>query len=149
MSFPNVFQCLSIKSIKIVGNDNNGAWPGFDLVNVCTNSNAVINESDKHFQEVKGEAKNCAMGNDPVNLSTGNFIQKGTDIKIPTLGQPLEFTRFYNSLDQNTGPLGKGWTHNYNTRLAFNGDGSVAVSYADGHVLYFQYDGTGYITPSG
>ncbi|MCL5058255.1 MAG: right-handed parallel beta-helix repeat-containing protein [Actinobacteria bacterium] len=108
---------------------------------------AVNNDWD--LKATFGETAKCALGLEPVNLSTGNFIQEETDVKIPTVGQPLEFTRFYNSLDQNTGPLGKGWTHNYNTRLAFNSDGSVAVSYADGHVLYFQYNGTGYITPSG
>ena len=92
----------------------------------------------------------CAFyGNDPVNLSTGNFILEATDLKIPGRGIPLEFTRFYNSLDHNSGSLGPGWTHNYNTRLIFNEDDSVNVSYADGHEYTFSFDGANYLRPAG
>ncbi|HCF49433.1 MAG TPA: hypothetical protein DER60_04075, partial [Syntrophomonas sp.] len=84
-----------------------------------------------------------------VNLSTGNFIQQNTDIAIPLPGPGLRFTRFYNSQDDYTGPLGKGWTHNYNVHLAVNPDGSIAVSYADGHVYVFTLDGSDYSPPPG
>ncbi|HBV98040.1 MAG: hypothetical protein JL50_00965 [Peptococcaceae bacterium BICA1-7] len=105
--------------------------------------------NDLYLKAANGVARYCAKAGEPVNLSTGNFIQEETDVKIPTRGQPLEFTRFYNSLDKNTGPLGKGWAHNYNTKLTFNEDSSIAVSYADGHVLCFENSGAGYVTPPG
>ncbi|MCL6478057.1 MAG: SBBP repeat-containing protein [Peptococcaceae bacterium] len=96
-----------------------------------------------------GRDKNTCFGNDPVNLSTGNFVFEKTDLEIPTRGVPLEFTRFYNSLDSYNGPLGRGWTHSYNSHLNFNTDGSISVSYPDGHVIVFKFDGVNYIRPAG
>ncbi len=56
---------------------------------------------------------------EPVNLATGNYIQQQTDVSITGIGLPLEFSRSYNSRDAYSGPLGSGWTHNYNVRLTF------------------------------
>src|SRR5206468_988848 len=52
---------------------------------------------------------------DTVNTAIGNFWHTYTDLSIPGRGVPLLFTRTYNSLRADTdGPLGYGWTHNYN-----------------------------------
>ena len=49
---------------------------------------------------------------DPVSLISGNFTWSYTDIAVYG-AQPLEFTRYYNSLDGRDGELGYGWRHNY------------------------------------
>ncbi len=66
---------------------------------------------------------------DPVNPFSGNFTEQFVDLSIPARGFPLSFERSYNSLDAaNTGPLGYGWTHNYNMRLTFTTLYSVTVA---------------------
>ena len=54
---------------------------------------------------------------DPVNVATGNYAYENTDFTIPSRGDPIEFNRFYNSQDGYDGPLGIGWSHNYNIFL--------------------------------
>ena len=39
------------------------------------------------------------------------------ELILPSKGLPIVFNRFYNSQDPLDGPLGYGWTHNYNTTL--------------------------------
>ena len=62
------------------------------------------------------------VGGDPVNLTTGNYIYENIDLAIPARGIPIEFKRFYNSLDEYDGPFGIGWSHSYNTFLIETGD---------------------------
>ncbi|GIK42475.1 MAG: hypothetical protein BroJett011_63080 [Chloroflexota bacterium] len=58
-----------------------------------------------------------AFDSDPVNTYSGNFTYSRLDVTIPTWGLPLAFERAYNSRDSEDGPLGWGWTHNYNVEL--------------------------------
>ena len=77
---------------------------------------------------------NQAFVADPVNTANGNYAYQHTDIAIPTRGLPLDFARAYNSLSPQAGPLGYGWTHNWNLRLTENTtDGSVTITFGDGH----------------
>jgi RHS repeat-associated protein len=71
-----------------------------------------------------------ACRSDPVNTATGDFMQAVTDASLPGIGASFNFTRYYNSLDTETGgPLGIGWTDNYNARLEIQANGDVlAVS---------------------
>ncbi len=96
-----------------------------------------------------GKRSYCLYGNGLVNLSTGNFILEQTDLALPSTGPALALTRFYNSKDDYTGPLGQGWTHNYNTRLTINQDQNINVTFADGQVLAYTYNGSGYDRPAG
>lgn len=84
---------------------------------------------------------------DPVNVSTGNFAHEEKDISISTKGLPLEFVRYYNSLNSSykDAQLGYGWTHNYNTALRFDENGAVTVMYPDGKRRTFSFDGNNYI----
>lgn len=84
-----------------------------------------------------GRCPYALFGRNSVNLSTGNLIHQATDLDIPSVGPPLEFTRFYNSQDDYVGPQGRGWTNNLNLHLTISYDGTVSVAYADGHVYIF------------
>lgn len=106
--------------------------------------NVRISGIDNHKipQEIKqtlGQRPFNIECGDPVNVATGNYTDRITDIKIPTRSMPLEFTRFYNSRDGYAGPLGKGWHHNYDSFLTVNPDGTVSLSYPDGHVSVFTF----------
>lgn len=83
---------------------------------------------------------------DPVNTRTGNFTHQEVDITIPTRGLPLTFERSYNSRDLASGPLGRGWTHNYSMRLitATVGVSQIATLVAPhGARLRFTQNGNG------
>lgn len=85
---------------------------------------------------------------DPVNIVSGNVNDSATDLLLPGPSFALEFSRSYNSnsLKDRTAasqPLGRGWTHNFNTfLLADNSANKITVFDADGSVLTFFSDGT-------
>lgn len=82
---------------------------------------------------------------DPVNTANGNYAHQHTDIAIPTRGLSLDFTRAYNSLSPQAGPLGYGWTHNWNLALTEDAtDGSVTIAFGDGHTEHWTRVGAAY-----
>ncbi len=87
---------------------------------------------------------------DPVSFSTGALSHGHTDIAMPGRGIPLEFTRNYSSSGALTqGPLGWGWTHNYDSSLAAFTDGSVQVRYPGGGSAFFTLSGGNFLPPRG
>jgi RHS repeat-associated protein len=95
-------------------------------------------------------APTSAFSSDPVNTGTGNFTNSAEDATLPGIGLPFAFTRAYNSLDTNTGPLGPGWTYSYNLTLAIRWDGTATFRAEDGQQVVFikQADGS-YTGPPG
>lgn len=59
----------------------------------------------------------CQNGTDPVNPSSGGEYLPETDVTVAGGGNPLFFSRYYNSLDTTTSDLGPGWRHNYSQQL--------------------------------
>jgi RHS repeat-associated protein len=95
------------------------------------------------------------VGN-PINVTTGNKYEEVVDLKVKTPGIPLEFQRAYNSQSDYQGPLGYGWTHNYNLRLEvmeMEPQKRVRIWDGDGQALYFtklgKKNGSGMITFAG
>ena len=83
------------------------------------------------------EAEGCMNSEDPVNLSTGNFIYEHEDLKVA--GEiPLSFHRYYNSKDSRTGVLGRCFLHNYQIALEKEADGTIGVRQADGQVNHYD-----------
>ena len=85
----------------------------------------------------KGRAIWCALIGDPVNASTGNFIYDHVDMKIDGR-YPLEFKRFYNSLDATTSTLGRNWTHSYDIRILEVEDDGVTIIYGDSRQEFYD-----------
>lgn len=84
---------------------------------------------------------------DPVNTATGEFADSEQDVAtIPGRGVPLSFTRTYSSGASATdGPLGYGWTDNWNPTLTIEPGGTVSVTTADGaSVIFVPKPGGGY-----
>ncbi|MBI5096680.1 MAG: DUF1566 domain-containing protein [Nitrospirae bacterium] len=82
---------------------------------------------------------------EPVNVALGNYMYSHKDLVIPGKGIPLTFTRTYNSQDDQGGPIGYGWTHNYNVTLSASPDGGgVSIRWGDGRMEYhlLKSDGT-------
>ena len=87
---------------------------------------------------------------DPVNTTTGQFTLPETDVSIPGRGPGLTFGRTYNSGRLVDGPLGYGWTHNYDTRLSTFTHGEALVVDGTGRSDLYSPNGQGgYNTPPG
>ncbi|MGB7208759.1 MAG: DUF6531 domain-containing protein [Pyrinomonadaceae bacterium] len=92
-----------------------------------------------------GNCANSGMSPDPVNTATGNFIFDKTDLTVAGRGIGFEFKRFYNSQDGTPGPLGVGWTHSYNLKVAENVPANtVTVTLDDGHDEVYDKVGSNY-----
>jgi RHS repeat-associated protein len=86
--------------------------------------------------EQLGDYTGAVFSKDPVNIATGNFLHHANDLALPGRLLGLSFTRWYNSADPTTGPLGPAWTHSYNWKLTDLG-ASVSVRRGDGRVDTF------------
>ncbi|MEU7283054.1 RHS repeat-associated core domain-containing protein [Streptomyces sp. NPDC045431] len=84
-----------------------------------------------------------------VNLSNGNLMLAATDFDIAGVGQKLQLTRTYNSLDAPWGKVSQRWWQGYE-RYAQILDTEVVVYDATGDAVRFakNADGT-YTTPTG
>ncbi|MEU1049405.1 RHS repeat-associated core domain-containing protein [Streptomyces sp. NPDC005897] len=84
-----------------------------------------------------------------VNVSNGNLMLAATDFDIAGVGQKLQLTRTYNSLEAPWGKVSQRWWQAYERYLQVN-DGEVDVFDATGNLLRFtaKPDGT-YTTPAG
>ncbi|MDI3101816.1 DUF6531 domain-containing protein, partial [Streptomyces sp. AN-3] len=84
-----------------------------------------------------------------VNVSNGNLMLAATDFDIAGVGQKLQLTRTYNSLEAPWGKVSQRWWQAYERYLQIN-DGEVDVFDATGSLLRFtaNADGT-YTTPTG
>ncbi|MCP4424856.1 MAG: hypothetical protein GY803_10215, partial [Chloroflexi bacterium] len=104
----------------------------------------------------------CGMGDTsatvggPINTGNGNYAYQQSTPRINTVGNPLQFTWTYNSLNSGIDPdfpllssaLGLGWTHNYQVALDLsqvNGPEHAAVVRAPhGTPMYFHVVRDGY-----
>ena len=85
-----------------------------------------------------GQVLNHYFSTDPVDLSTGNFVYKKTDIVLEG-DYELRLERFYNALMNNReSVIGCGYTHNYNLRLSNYDEDAISITMADGHKLFFE-----------
>ncbi|MEU0657310.1 RHS repeat-associated core domain-containing protein [Streptomyces albogriseolus] len=84
-----------------------------------------------------------------VNVSNGNLMLAATDFDIAGVGQKLQLTRTYNSLEAPWGKVSQRWWQTYERYLQIN-DGEVDVFDDTGSLLRFtaNADGT-YTTPAG
>ena len=79
---------------------------------------------------------------DPVNVKNANFYLPFTDLSYPLPGFPLEIERAYNSRSLHDGPLGFGWTFNYDINVRVDDFGNVQIIEADGFESDFVPEGS-------
>ena len=85
------------------------------------------------------------IGN-PVDRRSGNKYQRDTDMPALWSAPGLELVRHYNAMDPRRGPLGRGWTWSYDTRLYQMPDG-IQIVQADGSRLDFSCAAAGPLAP--
>ena len=96
---------------------------------------------DDSLKNIKGASKKVAtFSKDPVNLSSGNFIYQKTDLYYGADEDDgdLVFSRFYNSINDFEGILGKDWNTNFEVCLKFEKD---EITPDDIDVVVFKEDG--------
>ncbi len=96
---------------------------------------------------VYGRDTSAGYSADGVNTSTGNFAYKISDLALPGRGPSVTFDRAYNSQDRTIGPLGYGWTWNYNITLTQEAGDVVVVRWGDGKIEVWGPDGSGGYKP--
>ncbi|MBE5899357.1 MAG: hypothetical protein E7279_07110 [Lachnospiraceae bacterium] len=85
-----------------------------------------------------GKAFTHFFSEDPVDLSTGNFVYQKKDVIVEG-DVSLEFTRFYNALiSGRASTIGNGFVHNYDMSLKASEDKRlIEVIMPDGHKIFF------------
>ncbi len=86
---------------------------------------------------------------DPVNSLNGSYHDTVTDASVPVLGIDLDVTRSYNSADDSTGSLGKGWIFAYDSALSFPTTQTVLFRAPDGQQMQFVRSGSSFVAPAG
>lgn len=86
-----------------------------------------------------------------VNVVNGNWVINRDDVELDSVGPDLAMRRTYNSLDSVPGPLGVGWSFNYDMRIRQLTTDQVllAVVYPDGSSLDFERTSSNRWTPVG
>jgi RHS repeat-associated protein len=93
---------------------------------------------------------NQSVKGDPVNTATGAFTESYTDARLPAPGTPFTLTRSYTSLDTTSGPMGPGWTFDYNASLAVDpGTGDATIRAEDGQQAIYKSGAGVFDTPAG
>jgi YD repeat-containing protein len=81
--------------------------------------------------------------NDPVNTSSGNFVEREDDLVFEGLTEGLRFARVYNSRSDRAGAFGPGWSSWADVRLHPRPEGAE-FSGPDGQRALFPRMGDGY-----
>lgn len=83
-----------------------------------------------------------------VNVHSGALTVSAEDMQVPGRGVPLQMQRSYSSSGSDVpGPLGLGWSHNYDSRILITPCNEVIIRGGDGSGLRFVDDGAGGLRP--
>ena len=90
--------------------------------------------SDEYFIEGGGALgfDQFAAWVDDVHPGLKNFLRTETDANVASVGPALEFTRTYNSADDLTRGLGRGWSYTFDMTWATDPAGNVTIVFPDG-----------------
>ncbi|QWL31149.1 DUF6531 domain-containing protein [Rathayibacter toxicus] len=95
-----------------------------------------------------GAPPTTGYADDPVNTSTGNFLETEVDLGCVGASAMLRFARTYNSLDERLGAFGRGWSSEAEVCLRVADDGATMVL-PDGREVVFARQGEGWDRASG
>ena len=85
---------------------------------------------------IQGDPQTSGYADDPVNTTTGNFVEPETDLSFTGGCASLGFERMYNSLSAGIGAFGPGWASTADQRLTVNGEGAVWVQASGRHITF-------------
>lgn len=85
---------------------------------------------------IQGDPQTSGYADDPVNTTTGNFLEPETDLSFSGGCASLVFERMYNSLASGVGAFGPGWASSADERLTVGDEGAVWVRASGQHVVF-------------
>ncbi|WP_323123771.1 DUF6531 domain-containing protein, partial [Burkholderia alba] len=110
---------------------NQNLHGGFATANLSAlQTNLNVNKNQPIPSSLQNASPFTLPVGDPVDTVAGNFLYNNDDLTsgVGASPQSLTFTRLYSSGMRNeTGPLGKGWTHNFNQTAVQGSDGFQAM----------------------
>ncbi|HET8970951.1 MAG TPA: DUF6531 domain-containing protein, partial [Candidatus Nanopelagicales bacterium] len=126
--------------------------------NVSTLSNSAINAALRsagvdatrtdltiEAPQAYGNPPTTGYANDPVNTSTGSFLENESDLAFPGAAALLGWGRCYNSFDTDTsGAFGLGWSSLAEAGIVFDDEGLARFRLPDGRQLIFPRLGDGW-----
>lgn len=77
----------------------------------------------------------------PVNVTDGNMYLQQTDYHLPTIGNPLDITRTYNSNSRHVNLFGLGWSTAYDETIVSYGSNFLRLYLPDGRAVSFTGGG--------
>ena len=81
-------------------------------------------------------AASCNAGvGGPVNVTNGNMYLQQTDYQLPGAGEAIAVSRTYNSISQNTGLFGRGWSTMYDEVMTTQAGDLLQLTLPDGRVV--------------
>jgi len=84
----------------------------------------------------------------PVNVTNGNMYLEQADYVLPSIGESINFTRTYNSLDQTAGIFGLGWSSQYDESLSPFDSFTLTLRNPDGKTVNFRKKTTSTYVPT-
>jgi YD repeat-containing protein len=105
--------------------------------------------SNSNLKWLVGLATGKKKATDPVLPASGAFLHTETPLRIRGRGLDYEFRLTYSSQLIYDGPVGWGWTHNYDRRIVPAGGGSLGRVEGNGSLELFSFDGTTFTPMSG
>ena len=85
---------------------------------------------------ILGDPQTSGYADDPVNTTTGNFVEPETDLSFDGGAASLGFDRVYNSLSTSVGAFGPGWASTADQRLTITDNGAVWVQPSGRHIVF-------------
>lgn len=94
--------------------------------------------------QIMGDPQTSGYADDPVNTTTGNFVEPEADLVFTRAGASLEFERVYNSVSSShdsddapgAGAFGPGWSSTADERLVVDDEGATWVRATGRHVVF-------------
>jgi RHS repeat-associated protein len=80
----------------------------------------------------------CFLTGHPVDIGSGMVLTDHVDFCLPGI-TPLRFQRAYSSRSTHNGPMGYGWSHNYDQYLTVDGQ-QLIYHASDGRDIFFRLD---------
>jgi len=101
---------------------------------ITSNTNLPLTVNFNKLMNAGASPCNASVGA-PVNVTNGNMYLQQTDYQLPGAGEAIAISRTYNSISQNIGLFGRGWSTKYDETMTTLPDNLLQLTLPDGRVL--------------
>jgi RHS repeat-associated protein len=122
----------SIKGVILQGGTSTSGCVLSSNDNLNFNTNlGLLKQENAGFTSCNG-----SIG-EPVNVANGNVYLQQSDFQLPSSVGGISITRIYNSISQNIGLFGRGWTTDFDERVVTNANNQLELTLPDGRLVTF------------